>query len=192
MRRITVACCLTLLALGAKANAQEKAPAATAGGAPDMSRMGPLSKQVTKEAENKKGVDALYTAMEAAWKKGDAEGVADLIDFPVIMMSDDSAGEIHHYSATREQWLTMMRPFFANMPKDVKATHKHAAHFLSDDMGVVVEDTSVSGGKMKGKFKSFAVVTLRDGQWKIKQMGQAGWGDMKPPPGTTTASMQHK
>src|SRR2546421_8349289 len=99
MKRIIGICCLSLLTLGANARAQEKAAPAAAppAGMPDMTKMGPMSKPVRKEAEDKKGVDELFKAVEAAWKKGDAEALAELVDFPVIMMSDDSAGNLGYF-----------------------------------------------------------------------------------------------
>ena len=160
------------------------AAAAPAAGAPDMTKMGPMSRPVTKE--DKKGVDALYKALDEGWKKGDAEAVAENVDFPVIMMSDDSSGAVQHFEASRDQWIGMMKPMMANMPKDMKMSHKHTTFFLSDDMAVAIEDESMTMGKTKGKWKGMAVLTLRDGRWKIKQMTEAGWGDMKPP---TTAAM---
>jgi uncharacterized protein (TIGR02246 family) len=168
------------------------APAAPAGasappaGAMDMSKVGPMSRPVTKE--DKKGVDALYKAMEDAWKKGDADAVAENVDFPVIMMSDDSSGKVQHFEASRDQWIGMMKPMLANMPKDAKMTHKHTPYFLSDDLAISIEEISMTMGKTKGKWKAMSVLTLRDGKWKVKQMTEAGWGDMKPP---TTAAMPH-
>jgi uncharacterized protein (TIGR02246 family) len=181
----TTICSLIVLGLSATAMAQDKAPAA-AGGAPDMTKYGPLSRKVTKE--DKKGVDALFKATEDAWHKGDVNALADLVDFPVIMLSDDSKGEVKHFSATREQWVGMMQPMLANMPKDIKMKHKQTAHFLSDDLAVAIEEATMQMGKTKGSWKSMSVLTLRDGKWKFKEMAEAGWGDMKPPAGATTAS----
>ena len=47
----------------------------------------------------------------------------------------------------------------------------------------------MSMGKVKGKWKSMSVLTLKDGKWKFKEMSEAGWGDMKPPaaPSATAA-----
>jgi hypothetical protein len=177
----TIICSLSMLALTGVARAAEPAAAAPPAGAPDMSKVGPMSRPVTKEKEDKKGVDDLYKAMEDAWKKGDVAALAENVDFPVIMLSDDSAGKAVHFAATRDQWIDMMKGFVANMPKDVKMTNKHTAHFLSDDLGVVVEETSMAMGKVKGKWKGFSVVTNKDGKWKVKEMSEAGWGDMKPP-----------
>jgi ketosteroid isomerase-like protein len=164
-----------MLALAAPAFAQDTPPAA---GTTDMTKHGPWTRPVTKE--DKKGVDQLFKAMNEAWKKGDVEAVAEHIDFPVIMLTDNSKGEVQHYNATRDQWVAMMKSM--NMPKDeaLKFSHKKDVHFLSDTLAVAIEDTKVSG-KMKGKWKSMSVLTQRDGQWKVKEMSQAGWGDMRPP-----------
>jgi hypothetical protein len=179
MMRTVWICCVSMLTLSAGALAQDKAAAPA--GAPDMSKAGPMTRPVTKEKENKKGVDELYKAMEEAWKKGDVMALADMVDFPVIMLSDDSTGASQHFEASRDVWIAMMKPMAENMPKDAKVTMKHTAHFLSDTLGVVVEETSMTMGKTKGKWKGFSVVNYKDGKWKLKEMSEAGWGDMKPP-----------
>ena len=184
-------CCLTFLSLTGVAGAQDKAappagttpPAGTAAapaGMPDMTKMGPLSRPVTKE--DKKGVDELCKRTEEAWKTGNLDALLGAMDFPVIMMSDDSKGLIQHFSATREQFAEMMKPMMTGMPKDMKLKHKRDVHFLSDTLALVVDNTSMSMGKVKGKFKAFSVLNKKeDGSWKVKQMSEAGWGDMKPP-----------
>src|SRR4051812_27376481 len=120
MTRTAFVCCLSLLTLGAGAHAQDKAAAPAPGGAPDMSKMGPMSRPVTKEKEDKKGIEEMFKAMEAAWKSGDMNAAADLVDFPVIMLSDDSSGAAAHMEVNREQWLAIMKPMAEGMPKDVK------------------------------------------------------------------------
>jgi hypothetical protein len=173
---------LIVLGLSAVAVADDKA-AAPAAGAPDMTKVGPMSRKVTKE--DKKGVDALFKSVEDSMKKGDVNAFADLVDFPVIMLSDDSKGQVQHFAASREQFIDMMKPMMGMpMPKDFK--HKHTAHFLSDDLAVAVEENSGTMGKEKGKWKAMSVLTLKDGKWKFKEMAEAGWGDMKPS-GASTA-----
>jgi uncharacterized protein (TIGR02246 family) len=186
----TAALVLGLVA-SAPARAQQApaAPAAPSGapsGAPDMTKMGPLSRPVTKE--DKKGIDALYTAMEEAWKKGDVEAVADNVDFPVIMLSDTSAGVAKSFNATREQFIALMKPMAAGMPKDAKMSHKHTPYFLSDTLAVAIEENGLTMGKTKGKWKGMSVLTLKDGRWKVKEMAEAGWGDMNPPSMAATPS----
>jgi ketosteroid isomerase-like protein len=177
-------CGLAILALSATAAAADKAPAAAApagapAGMPDMSKMGPMSRPATKQ--DKKGIDELYKSFEAAMKKGDVNAAADLVDFPVTMLSDDSKGVEKDFKATREQWIGIFTPFAANMPKDVKMSGKHTPTFLSDTLAVSIEQNGMSGGKVKGKWAAMAVVTLVDGKWKFKEMAEAGWGDMPAP-----------
>jgi hypothetical protein len=189
----TKICALGVLLLSRAAFAVDPAPAAAApaaaapSGMPDMSKMGPMSRPVTKP--DKKGVDDLYKTFEAAMMKGDANAAADLVDFPVIMLSDDSKGVVKHFEATREQWLGIMSPFITNPPKDMKHSSKHAPTFLSDTLAVSVETTTMTMGKVKGKWSSMSVLTVVDGKWKFKEMSEAGWGDMPssaPPAPTAT------
>jgi hypothetical protein len=182
MTRTALVCCLSLLTFGASAGAQDKAAAPPAGGAPDMTKMGPMSRPVTKEKEAKKAIEELFKSTEAAWKSGDMNAAADLIDFPVIMLSDDSAGVAQHMEVNREQWLALMKPMAEGMPKDgsIKMKSKRTVTLLSDTLGIVVSEDTMSG-KMKGKWNSFNVVNYRDGKWKIKEMAEAGWGDIKAP-----------
>jgi hypothetical protein len=187
MKTITL-CSLLVLGLSSVALGDDKAapPPPPPPGMPDMTKVGPMSRKVTKE--DKKGVDELFKAAEEGWKKGDVNALADLVDFPVIMLSDDSKGEVKHFAATRDQWVGMMQSMVTGMPKDMKMKSKHSAHFLSDDLAVAIEEISMTMGKVKGSWKSMSVLTLRDGKWKFKEMAEAGWGDMKPPPGATTAT----
>jgi hypothetical protein len=176
-----LASCLAVLLVGTVAQAQDKAapPSAPAAGAPDMTKMGPMSRPVTKE--DKKGVDEAFKAMQAAFKAGDVNAAADLVDFPVIMLSDDSKGNAVSMNVNREQWVALMKPMADGMPKDMKMSHKHATTFLSDTLAVAIADEGMQLGKVKGKWKSMSVLTQKDGKWKFKQMAEAGWGDMPPP-----------
>jgi len=173
-------CCVAAVMFAGAAMAQDK-PDTTPAGMPDMTKMGPMSRPVTKQ--DKKGVDAAFKAMDAAWKNGDADAAAETIDFPIIMLSDNSKGEVKHFTATREQWVAMMKPFMANMPKDMKMSHRHTAHFLSDTLAVAITEDRMTRGKIKGKWKGMAVLTKVNDAWKFKQMAEAGWGDMPPAPG---------
>jgi hypothetical protein len=161
------------------------APAAGAPGAVDMTKMGPMSRPVTKQ--DKKGIDDLYKAFEDAMMKGDVNAAADLVDFPVIMLSDDSKGVAKSFNASREQWVGIFTPFATNRPKDMKMTSKHTPTFLSDTLAVSIEQNGMTMGKMKGKYNAMAVLTLVDGKWKFKQMAEAGWGDMTPPKAAASA-----
>ena len=175
---------LAILALASPAFAQDT-PAA--GSAPDMSKAGPWTRPVKNP--DKKGVDQLFKAMQDAWMKGDVDAVAEYVDFPVVMQTDDSKGEAHQMLATRDQWVSMMKSM--SMPKEPKPklSHKHQVTFLSETLAVAIEDTSMSAPK-KAKWKSMSVLTKKDGAWKIKEMAQAGWGDMAP--AQTAAEKAHQ
>jgi|GEM_PF-1769438 len=151
------------------------APAAAQG--PDMTKVGPMSRKVTKE--DKKGVSDAYKAWDEAWKKGDVNALADLVEFPLLMMSDNSKGEEKHFEATREQFVGMMQGM-VNMPKDLKMTDKHTPTFLSDSLVVAIGNMTMTMGKVKGSWHGFDVLTLKDGKWKFRQIAEAGWGDMVP------------
>jgi hypothetical protein len=190
MTRAVLILAISTLAAGT-ARAADKAPAAPApgaaapaGGMPDMTKMGPLSRPVTKQ--DKKGIDDLYKAFEDAMMKGDVAAAADLCDFPVIMLSDNSKGVAKSFNATREQWLGIFTPMATNRPKDMKMSGKHTPTFLSDTLAVSLEQNSMSVGKVKGKWNAMAVVALVDGKWKFKQMAEAGWGDMPAAQAGTT------
>ena len=151
------------------------APAAPQG--PDMTKVGPMSRKVSKE--DKKGITDVYKAWDDAWKKGDPNAQAELVDFPVLMMSDNSKGEEKHFEANREQFLAMAAGF-ASAPKDVKMSSKHTPTFISDSLVVAIGNFNMTMGKVKGSWHGFDVLTLKDGKWKFKQLCEAGWGDMAP------------
>jgi hypothetical protein len=179
-------CGLLVLTFAVTAQAADKAPAvAGPTAAPDMSKVGPLSRPVTKQ--DKKGIDELYKAFEDAMMKGDVNAAADLCDFPVIMLSDDSKGMARSFEASREQWLGIFTPLAVNRPKDMKMSGKHTPTFLSDTLAVTIEQNSMSAGKLKGKWNAMAVLALVDGKWKFKQLAEAGWGDMAPAPASAAA-----
>lgn len=177
--KILAACCL--LAVNATALAADKddkamaKPVAADAKAGEARMAGPMSRKVTKE--DKKGIDAMYKSIEESMKKGDVNGFADNVDFPVMMVTDNQAGEFMSKSVDREAFVKMMNESMSHMPKDAKMSGKHSAHFLSDTLAAVDEDASMSMGKMKGSWKGAALAVQKDGKWKLKMMAEAGWGD---------------
>jgi hypothetical protein len=143
---------------GANAMAQWKAP------------------KVTKE--DKKGVDALYKAMDEAWKSGNVEAVAANIDFPVTMATDSSTGATMADSWTKEKWVQMMKPAVENMPKDMKMKNTHKTTFISDNMAMAIEEHTMTMGKQKQSWKSASMLVKKGDKWMVKMMAEGGWGDM--------------
>jgi hypothetical protein len=177
LARCTVA--LALLATAALAVAAE--PAAT-----QDPMAGWKPPKVKAESQDKKEIQAVFHRMEAAGKKGDLEGAAAIIDFPVLMVTDDRKGEAAGEGWSREQWLKVMTPFYAK-PMAGTMTHKPAIFLVTDSLATAnVEWTMKEGGKTTSGRNSLILIR-KGGEWKVKAMMEGGWGDM-PMPGEAPAA----
>jgi uncharacterized protein (TIGR02246 family) len=176
---------LAVLLVPSLALAQDK-PAAAA----DDPMAGWTPPKVKNEAKDKKEIMAVFKAMEDAGRKGDLEAAAALVDFPVMMMTDDSKGQGMGAAWTREQWVEAMRPFYDKPMKDMKITHQPTVFLLSDSLASVDDVCTMRmGGKTVVSRNSTFLVRASDGQWKVKAMAEGGWGDMMGAQGGTgTAS----
>ena len=155
------------------------------------------NRKVTKGAQDKKEIAALFRAMDEAGKKGDLEAAAALVDFPVLMVTDDSKGQAMGEAWTREQWVEVMKPFYEKPMKDMKVTHKPTVFLLSDSIASVNDVVTMTHGKKTMTARDSMILVRRDGKWKLKTMAESGWGDMMgqgapqsaqgatPPQGTT-------
>ncbi len=154
-----------------------KADAKPADGAAPM---GWKPKKVTKK--DTKGIDALYKASEDAWMKGDLAAAEALHDFPVFMLTDNSAGVVSGGQWDKEMWNQAMKPALENMPKDVKMQTKTKPTFVSDSIAFVEETHTMTpkGGKAE-TWTSASMVILKDGKWMFKAGAEGGWGDMPMP-----------
>jgi uncharacterized protein (TIGR02246 family) len=170
MNRVLLA---TLLAPSLALAAPEK-PAAQA----EDPMGGWVPPKVKQEAKDKQEIGALVRAMEAAGKKGDLDAAAALVDFPVMMITDDSKGQAMGDPWTREQWVEVMRPFYENPMKDMKITHKPTIFLLSDSLASVDDVSTMTMGKKSVTSRNSMLLVRRDGEWKVKAMAEGGWGDM--------------
>ena len=177
MRRTLVACVAGSIVSG-WAFAQEAKPA----GAPDMRNMGPMARLPKKPQQDQMELKTFFKQWDTVGKKGDVNAMADMIDFPVIMMTDDSKGNFKMEQWNRDQWIGVMKPFMdpAQM-KDVKWTSKETCFLISDDVASCEAAVAIQMGKMKGKYNAHSIAIRKDGKWKIKEMMEAGWGDMPAP-----------
>src|SRR6266568_3953383 len=71
-----------------------------------------VPRKVTNDQQDRKEIAALSKAMHAAAKNGDLTAAVALVDFPVLMVTDDSKGEAPAESWTREKWMEVMAPFY--------------------------------------------------------------------------------
>ncbi len=159
---------------------QEPAAAAAAPAAPamDMSKMGPWSRKPTNEKATKKEVDEFFKKEDELAKAGDMNGMLDRVDFPVWMATDDSKGDVEAKPWDKDAYIKMMKPFYENMPKDAKTTHKVTSTVLSDSMVAVTDDFNMSAGKQKMAGRNSGLLVKVGGAWKWKMMAEAGWGGM--------------
>jgi hypothetical protein len=160
----------------------EGAPA----GAPDMSKMGPWTRTAKDEKAIKKEINDLFKQSEDLMKAGDQAGLLAQIDFPVMMITDDSKGVPSGDLWNQEKYVQVMKPFWENQSKDAKMTHKLAITVLSDSLADVIDDFSMTEGRKHHTGTNTSVLVKRDGHWKWKVMVEAGWGDM--PTGAPSAA----
>jgi uncharacterized protein (TIGR02246 family) len=147
----------------------------------DMTKMGPMSRKVTKE--DKKGVEAFYKSWQEAWKKSDINAVADMVSFPVTMISDHADGRGDAVMMSREEWIKEMEPMVKNPPPANMQVHTKLTHiaFLSDTLASVHEETTMTMGKEKHKWAGASMLNMQDGKWKVLMMAEAGWADVMGP-----------
>ncbi len=167
----TILVCVAAVALAGTAWAQDAAQ-------PDMTKMGPMARKPTNEKQTKKEIMDFFNKQEELARKGDMEAMLRGVDFPVYMVTDDLKGMPEAKLFSREEYVAMMKPFFENMPKDMKMTHKPTLTVLSDSLVNVADDFTMTMGKQTITGRSAGMLVKRDGQWKWKMMSEAGWGGM--------------
>lgn len=185
----TILVCVTAVALSSSAWAQNKdqKPAATSAQAPamDLTKIGPGARKPTNEKQTKKEVVEFFKQQEELAKKGDMEAALAAYDFPIYMATDDLKGVPEAREYSREEYVAMMTPFYENMPKDMKVTHKPTISVLSDSLVSVIDDFTMTQGKQTVTGRNTSLLVKRDGQWKWKTMIEAGYGAMSAPEGAS-------
>jgi uncharacterized protein (TIGR02246 family) len=134
--------------------------------------------KVKNEAKDRKEIAGIFRAMESAARKGDLDAAAALVDFPVMMMTDDSKGQAMGDAWTREQWAEVMKPFYEKPMKDMKVTHKPNIFLLSDSLASVDDVSTMTMGGKSVTSRSSMLLVRKDGEWRVKAMAEGGWGDM--------------
>jgi uncharacterized protein (TIGR02246 family) len=166
--------------------AEQKAAAAS-----DDPMAGWVPPKVKNEAKDKQEIMTLIRGMETASKKGDLEAAAALVDFPVMMMTDDSKGEAMGEPWTREQWTEVMKPFYEKPMKDMQVKHKPSIFLLSDSLASVDDVCTMTQGGKTVTTRNSMFVVRRDGKWLVKAMAEGGWGDMMAEMPQDTATAPH-
>jgi hypothetical protein len=173
MKRFAVAISL-LVWTGPALAAGEKDAAAPAGD--PMASWAPP--KVKNEQADKKEIMALFQAMERAEKKGDLDAAAALVDFPVLMVTDDSKGQAVSGTWDREMWVKVMEPFYKHPMQDVKVTHRSSIFMVSDSLASVDDQATIRHGKRTMLARNSTLLIRKDGKWLVKAMVEGGWGDL--------------
>jgi hypothetical protein len=152
-----------------KAGGDMKAPEA---GMDPMAMWKPHKADAKKD---EKGLEAAMKMMGESMMKGDMETVAGTIDFPVMMVTDTSAGNGMAAMMTKEQWMGAMKGM--DKMKDMKMTEKHKIDWLTDSLAVVHGDHTATMGGKKMEWTASSLWMMKDGKWMNKMMAEGGWGD---------------
>jgi hypothetical protein len=115
--------------------------------------------------------------MDEAAKKGDLAAAAALVDFPVLMITDDAKGQASAVEWSKEQWTQVMEPFY-KQPMPGKVTHKPLVFLASDSLATLNDVVTMTVGKKSMTSRNTTILVRRDGKWRIKAMMEGGWGDM--------------
>ncbi len=174
----TIALIVTSLALAVPALSQEKTGS---GGGDPMAGWTPT--KVKNAAADKKQIMALFKAMEDAGRKGDLDAASALVDFPVLMVTDDSKGEATAGAWSKEQWMQVMAPFYKKPMGDMKVTHKPSIFMVTDSLASVDDQQTMTLGGKKVATRTTSLLVRKNGHWLVKSMVEGGWGDsMKEAP----------
>ena len=126
---------------------------------------------------------AQETATLLAWfdtydehvRRGDIAAMADMALFPLMLMTNDSAGEVVARQWGRDDFVQAM-----GMAADesVEIFNERRPVFLNSDLAVVITDSTVTAGGQTQHMRYVDVMAKTGGAWGFKSMIQAGWGDM--------------
>jgi ketosteroid isomerase-like protein len=112
-------------------------------------------------------------------RRNDTEAMADMALFPLIVMTNDSAGDCVTQEWDRE---TFVQAMAMNMegsdPAAMDFVNEREPVFLNSDLAVVVTSSTVTMNGQEQHMRYVDIMAKQDGQWRFKSMIQAGWGDM--------------
>jgi hypothetical protein len=133
--------------------------------------------KVKNEKADRQEIHQLFKKMEQASRKGDLAAATALMDFPVLMVTDDKRGEARSASWDQGEWEKQMGPFYAQ-PMHGAVTHAPNVFLVTDSLAVVGDQWTMTLGGKKVSGRNATVLVRKDGEWKAKAMIEGGWGDM--------------
>ena len=107
-------------------------------------------------------------------RRHDIEAMADMALFPLVVMTNDSAGE-----CVVQEWdrATFVQAMDTGTSSADIANRREPA-FLGADLAAVVTDATVTEDGRVQHMRYVDVMAKEGGDWRFKSMIQSGWGDM--------------
>ena len=115
-----------------------------------------------------------YDRYDAHARRHDIEAMADMALFPLVVMTNDSAGECVAQEWDRETFVQAMDT--GTSSADI--ANRREPVFLGGDLAVVVTDATVTEDGQVRHMRYVDVMARSGGEWRFKSMIQSGWGDM--------------
>lgn len=142
-----------------------------------MPEMGPQTRKPTNEAKTKKEITEFFAAEQGLMNEKKFDAMADRIDYPVTMGTDNATGVAQFDAWPKEKYVGNMKQFWETADPKAKMTHKLTITVLSDSLANVVDEWTQTAGKTVTRGKSASVLVKTATGWKQKVMVEAGWGD---------------
>ena len=140
--------------------------------------MGPQTRKPTNEAKTKKEITDFVNAEAALLAAKNFDAMAERVDYPVTMGTDNAKGDAQFDAWPREKYVGDMKPFWESGSAGAwKMAHKLTITVLSDSLANVVDEWTLTEGKKVSKGKNASVVVKTPAGWKYKVLVEAGWGD---------------
>ena len=112
-------------------------------------------------------------------RRNETEAMADMALFPLIVMTNDSAGDCVTQEWDRETFVQAMAMNTNGAdPSEMEIVNAREPVFLNSDLAVVVTNSVVTMQGHEQHMRYVDIMAKQDGEWRFKSMIQAGWGDM--------------
>ncbi|GAB7047203.1 hypothetical protein JCM9534A_23290 [Catenuloplanes indicus JCM 9534] len=123
------------------------------------------------------GLLAWFARYDAHTRDNDTEAMADMALFPLMVMTDDSAGECVGQVWDRPTFIAAMSMAGADSAT-VEFDNHRSPTFLDADLAVVTTDSTMTIDGETTRTRYVDVMAKQNGEWRFKSMIQSGWGDM--------------
>jgi hypothetical protein len=131
--------------------------------------------QFTPTEEDTATLLAWFDRYDGHVRRNDTAAMADMALFPLMLMTNDSAGECVAQQWDRDTFVQAMDMAVAG---EVEIQNERRPVFLNRDLAVVITDSTVTAGGEVQHMRYVDVMAKSGGSWGFKSMIQAGWGDM--------------